>query len=110
VNKVQRATEVKDGLCYLHIMSPCPTGWGVKPDQSIQYARAAVESLYFPLFEYDHGTFTISRPSLRAGKKPRPVSEFIAGQRRFRHLTEEEIQQLQDDVTRKWNLLNKLAS
>lgn len=110
VKKVRRATEIKDGLSYLHIMSPCPTGWGIKPDQSIQYARRAVESLYFPLFEYDHGTYTISRPTLRAAEKPQPVAEFYKGQRRFRHMSEEEIQRIQDDVDRKWSLLKKLAS
>ena len=27
--KLTKAMQVKDGLSYIHIFSPCPTGWGI---------------------------------------------------------------------------------
>jgi pyruvate ferredoxin oxidoreductase beta subunit/phenylglyoxylate dehydrogenase beta subunit len=109
VDKLKKACEVTDGLSYLHILSPCPTGWGTTPELSIEYARKAVETLYFPLYEYSRGTFTISKPTLRAAAKAKPVSEFLAGQRRFRHLCEADALALQEHVDRKWGILRRLA-
>lgn len=108
LNKLEKAKEVKDGLVYLHILSACPTGWGIKPELSVQYARTAVQSRYFLLYEYRHGEFTISAPTKNI-REPKPVDDFIRGQKRFKHLTEEDYKIIQDYVDSRWNLLKKLA-
>ena len=43
VQKIQKGLEAsKRGFAYLHVFSPCPTGWKFAPDQSIEVAKKAV--------------------------------------------------------------------
>lgn len=108
INKLKKAKEVEDGLVYLHILSPCPTGWGSKPELSIKYGRLAVETRYFLLYEYRNGEFTISGPTKNI-REPKPLKEFLAGQKRFKHLTEENIRIMGDYTNSRWEILKKLA-
>ena len=39
------------GARYIHILVPCPLGWGSAPEDTIKIARLAVECGLFPLFE-----------------------------------------------------------
>src|SRR4030043_300090 len=50
VNKISKAMEIK-GPSYLHVLSPCPTGWRHAGDLSVKMGRLAVETGAFPLFE-----------------------------------------------------------
>lgn len=109
VNKLKKALTVKDGLVYLHIFIPCPTGWGFDPSQSIKYARRAIEAKYFLLYEYEQGNFTISGPTKNI-KIAKDIKEFTSGQKRFKHLGEEDLGVIKSDVSRKWQLLQKLAN
>jgi pyruvate ferredoxin oxidoreductase beta subunit len=65
-----------------------------------------VESRYFPLVECDGGRWRITlRP-----KHGVPVSEFLATQGRFGHLSPEEIESIQSHVDERWSLLSDLES
>ncbi|MGE1062150.1 thiamine pyrophosphate-dependent enzyme [Megasphaera paucivorans] len=108
INKVKKAVTIKNGLVYLQILTPCPTRWGFSPEKSIQYARMAVQSRYFLLYEYSNFEFTISAPT-KDIKDPLSVSKFIAGQKRFKHLTEDAVTILQQFCDNKWDVLQKLA-
>ncbi|HYH23316.1 MAG TPA: thiamine pyrophosphate-dependent enzyme [Azospirillum sp.] len=79
--KVTKAMSVR-GARYLHIMVPCPLGWGSASHDTIRLARLAMESGLFPLFEAEHGEVTSSRPIRRKV----PVSEYLRPQKRFAHL------------------------
>ena len=48
--KVERAMEIR-GARYLHVLVPCPLGWGSASDETILIARLAKESGLFPVFE-----------------------------------------------------------
>jgi pyruvate ferredoxin oxidoreductase beta subunit len=90
MNKVKKASLVP-GPAYLHIYSPCPTGWRCGIEESVEMARLAVQSKVFPLFEVIDGQYFLSRKVA----KPKPVSEYFKPQRRFRHLTETEVAKIQ---------------
>ncbi len=93
MNKVKKASLVP-GPAYVHIYSPCPTGWRCAIDDSLQVARLAVESNVFPLYEVIDGKYYLSRkPS-----KPKTVAEYFKPQRRFRHLREDEVAMIQTIV------------
>ena len=79
--KVTKAMGI-DGSRYIHIMVPCPLGWGSAPHDTIRLARLAVESGLFPLFEAEHGEVTRSNKIRRKV----PVEEYLRPQRRFAHL------------------------
>ena len=60
MNKVRKAASTP-GPAYIHIYSPCPTGWRCSPEQSIEVARLAVLSRVFPLYEVVNGKWVLSQ-------------------------------------------------
>lgn len=59
----------------------------------------------FPLYEVVNGKYKISYEP----KKIIAVKEYLSGQGRFRHLTDNEIEQIQEAVTRDYQKLVKLS-
>src|SRR5437763_681078 len=55
--KVERAMSLH-GARYLHILVPCPLGWGSASHDTIRLARLARETGIFPVFEAEHGEVT----------------------------------------------------
>lgn len=104
IRKFRRAKEIK-GTRFIHILAPCPPGWKMPSDLTIKVARMAVETRVFPLYEVENGeTYTLNyRPA-----EPKPVSEYLKMQGRFRHLTEEQIARIQEEVDRNWRKLVRL--
>lgn len=93
MKKVKKAAEA-DGPAYIHLNQPCTTGWGFKPENTIQLGRLAVESGAWGLFEIENGEFKVTyRPQNR-----KPVKEYLSAQKRFRHLTDDQINQIQEFV------------
>jgi pyruvate ferredoxin oxidoreductase beta subunit len=79
--KVERAMSLR-GARYIHILVPCPLGWGTASNETIKIARLAVETGLFPVFEGGHGEVT---GALKIRAK-RPVEEYLRPQKRFAHL------------------------
>jgi pyruvate ferredoxin oxidoreductase beta subunit len=91
--KVKKARAIQ-GPSYIHILSVCPTGWRIPSEQAIRYGRLAVETGFFPLYEVENGKyrFTIDFAELR------PIKDYLQGQGRFRHLTQELVDKIQERV------------
>ena len=70
------------GARYLHILVPCPLGWGHESNLSVRIARLAYLTGLFPVFEAEHGSVT----SVSKIRSQRPVEEYLEPQRRFAHL------------------------
>jgi pyruvate ferredoxin oxidoreductase beta subunit len=100
MNKVKKASLVP-GPAYLHIYSPCPTGWRSGIEDSVGISRLAVESKVFPLYEVIDGVYHLSRQVA----KPKSVSDYFKPQRRFRHLTEAEVAKIQARVDAEYEKL-----
>ena len=70
------------GARYLHILVPCPLGWGAASHDTIRLARLARESGLFPVFEARHGEVTaVTKIRHRV-----PVTDYLRPQKRFAHL------------------------
>jgi pyruvate/2-oxoacid:ferredoxin oxidoreductase beta subunit len=107
VLKLEKAKEaVKHGMAYIHVYTPCPTGWRTPVDSGIELSRWAVETNYFPLWEAEEGKLHFTHHV----DKPKPVKDLIRMQGRFSHLTEEELEQMQQAVDERFALIGKLAS
>ncbi|PKO72158.1 MAG: pyruvate ferredoxin oxidoreductase [Betaproteobacteria bacterium HGW-Betaproteobacteria-14] len=108
--KVSRAMTVR-GARYIHILVPCPLGWGAAPHDTIKLARLAVETGIFPLFEAEHGEVTSSNKI----RHRVPVEEYLRPQKRFAHLfgktpavdTLARIQDMADRNIRKFRLMDE---
>ena len=79
--KVERAMGMR-GARYLHILVPCPLGWGAASQDTIKLARLARETGLFPVFEADAGEVT----AVTKIRRRVPVEEYLRPQKRFAHL------------------------
>jgi pyruvate/2-oxoacid:ferredoxin oxidoreductase beta subunit len=98
IAKFAKAREIK-GTRFLHVFAPCPTGWKLAPELSVKMAREAVTSRVFPLMEI---TENGRRWSVWKDFEPTPVSDYIKAQGRFRHLTDDVIEEIEREVERNW--------
>ncbi len=99
VTKIRKAIEV-EGPAVVHALAPCPLGWRSDPKSTMKLSRLAVQTRYFPLYEYDRGKYTLNIPV----PKPQPVEEFLKLQGRFRHLFKPE---LKGEIERIQSFANK---
>ncbi|TXG80161.1 MAG: pyruvate ferredoxin oxidoreductase [Rhodocyclaceae bacterium] len=106
--KVEKAMSIH-GARYIHILVPCPLGWGTASHETIRIARLARETGLFPVFEAAFGEVTgASKIRHRL-----PVEDYLKPQRRFAHLfaprldveTIARIQQMADRNIRKFGLV-----
>lgn len=97
VRKLQKAVRIR-GSKFIHLLSPCPSGWKSEPAETVKLSRLAVQSKVFPLYEVEDGrryTVTVHPPEV-------PVIEYLRRQGRFNHLTMEQIEQMQVNVDQAW--------
>jgi pyruvate ferredoxin oxidoreductase beta subunit len=93
VNKARKAVDV-DGPAYLHVYSPCPTGWRFATEKAIQISRVGVQTGVYPIYEIENGVFKLTvKPSRR-----KPVVDYLKMQGRFRHLTDKDIEFIQKRI------------
>lgn len=105
VKKIQKAMTIKQGLSYLHIISPCPTGWKFSPELSIEVAKRAVETNFFPLYEVEDGKFKLNVNV----KDPKPVSTLIKMLKKYNHADDAAIQEIQNYVDSRYKILKALC-
>jgi pyruvate ferredoxin oxidoreductase beta subunit len=79
--KVTKAMSMR-GARYLHVLVPCPLGWGSAPAETVTLARLAQRSGLFPVFEAECGDAVSAMPI--RGRVP--VEEYLRPQRRYAHL------------------------
>lgn len=105
IQKVKKAAEI-EGPAYLHILSVCPTGWRSAPELSIKLGRLAAETGVFPIYEIEHGKhkLNIDFPQLR------PLKDYTRLQGRFRHLTDEMLQQIEKRIHQEYEQLREKAN
>ncbi|MGC1120144.1 MAG: 3-methyl-2-oxobutanoate dehydrogenase subunit beta [Candidatus Methanofastidiosia archaeon] len=102
VRKLKKAKEIR-GTRFFHVLATCPTGWRSPPELMLELPRLAVETCVFQLYEIENGVYSINKKP----KQKLPVTEYLKVQGRFRHLTDQQIQYIQDRVDETWELLLK---
>jgi pyruvate ferredoxin oxidoreductase beta subunit len=106
VQKVEKAL-AKDGPSFINVISPCHRGWRYPMEDTIEIARLAVETCFWPLYEFDEGTWSLTYTP----KEKLPLSEFTGRQGRFAHLkaNPELLQSGQEEVDRRWREIQALS-
>lgn len=104
MRKAAKAKSIR-GSRFLHIFASCPTGWRIPSELSVKIARMAVQTNIFPLYEVEDGL----RYTINFMPKGYLVKEYFLLQGRFKHLTEHDLDQIQEMVEDDWGLLLRKA-
>ncbi|MEF2913008.1 MAG: thiamine pyrophosphate-dependent enzyme [Succinivibrio sp.] len=102
MKKVEKAASIR-GTKYIHIIAPCPTGWGIKTEDCVDIAKEVVDCGLWYLAEFENGEYKLNRKI----KEFSDVATYIKKQGRFKHLSDEDIQLIEASRDKKWNYLNK---
>jgi pyruvate ferredoxin oxidoreductase beta subunit len=103
-DKVRKARDI-EGLRYVQMNTPCPSGWGFDPKDSVSLGKMAVDAGIVVLYEIEDGEFRLTGRSAslaKAGKPLAPVSEYVATQNRFRGMDSDAIAAVQAWVDERW--------
>jgi len=106
ITKVEKALS-KKGPSFINVISPCHRGWRYPMEKTIQIARLAVDTCFWPLYEVDEGKWRITYKP----KEKLPLKEFTKLQGRFAHFKRwpELEEAAQEEVDRRWRELEVLA-
>ncbi len=105
LNKLLKAMAVKDSMSYIHILSPCILGWGYAIPASLDVVRAAVETNYFPLWEFERGAYRITH---RVDRRE-PITEYTRLLKKFAHLEKADLEEFQGIVDRRFHHIEALT-
>jgi len=83
-----------DGPAFLNVLSPCPRGWRHDSGETIEIARLAVTTCFWPLYEVENGEWKLSYKP----REKKPVVEWLKRQGRFRHLFQPKFEHLIDEI------------
>jgi len=103
-DKVAKARGIH-GLRYIHMNTPCPSGWGFDPKDTVRLGKLAVDSGLVVLYEVEDSEFRLTGRSAslaKSGKARVPVAEYIATQTRFRGMTAESVEAVQAWTDERW--------
>lgn len=97
----------KKGPAFLNVLAPCPRGWRYETPDLMLICKLAMDTCIWPVYEVEDGVWKLNYKP----KKKLPVEEYLKPQGRFKHLfkkgNESLIEDIQNDVDRKWEELLK---
>ena len=67
--------------------------------------RAAVETNYYPLWEYERGEYRLTHEV----ERPKPVGAYTSLLKKFAHLDEQDLDELQKVVDKRFHLVKALT-
>ncbi len=106
LRKLRRALDTR-GFRFLHILSPCPTGWKSEPAEGIELVRLAVRSGLYPILEIFHGDrieVNVEPDFSRAA-----LAAYFEGQGRFGKV-KLDLDQVAAGIERNWRRLRALEA
>jgi pyruvate ferredoxin oxidoreductase beta subunit len=106
--KFQKARKIK-GPKYIHILAPCPPGWGFDPKDTINIGRLANETGFCPLYEVENGKFHLSKKSKRFldPSNRKPIQKYLEAQNRFNKLSDAQIADYEEYIEKLWTDIQK---
>ncbi|RJQ51000.1 MAG: pyruvate ferredoxin oxidoreductase [Actinobacteria bacterium] len=108
IKKAEKAFEA-DGPAFLNILAPCPRGWRYPSGETIQLAKLAVQTGFWPVYEVENGQLRVTVKV----RERKPLVEFLKAQGRFKHMLKPENEKLlaasQEWVDRQWERIESLA-
>lgn len=98
------------GPAFLNVFAPCPRGWRIPSSMTVEIAKLAVQTGFWPVYEVEDGVW---RQTVKVNNK-KPIEEFLKPQGRFKHLfapgNEALLAEVQADVDRAYEGVLKRCS
>jgi len=88
------------------LLVPCPKGWFTDPKYTVDLSRSALETGLWVSWEYENGEFSLNY-------KPEPrkhVKEYLRAQKRFKHLTDEQVDEIESMTSKEWTYWREMDS
>jgi pyruvate ferredoxin oxidoreductase beta subunit len=99
-----------EGPAFINVFAPCPRGWRIPHDSTIEIAKLAVSTAFWPLFEVVDGEWKYTKRSVTRENR-KPIEEFLRPQGRFKHVfkegNEELLASIQAEVDRNFDYVLK---
>lgn len=96
-----------EGPAFINVFAPCPRGWRIPFDKTVEIAKLAVQTGFWPLYEVEDGVW---RQTVKVVNR-KPIEEFLKPQGRFKHVfapgNEHLLEEIQAEVDRKWEQLQQ---
>ncbi|MBR4223533.1 MAG: pyruvate synthase subunit beta [Oscillospiraceae bacterium] len=102
IDKVEKASKIR-GTKFIHVIAPCPTGWGIPVSDTIEVAREMADCGLWYLAEYENGKFTLDRDP----GEFKSAEAHLRRQGRFKHLTDEDIDLIIKSRDEKWEKIRR---
>ncbi len=106
--KLGKAIEAaKKGMAYIHVFSPCPTGWRFLPSKMIEVSRKAVETNMVPLWEYinEEGLIHFTYPV----DNPLPLESYLSLVGKYDHLDKDQTAHIQETINKQVEILKSFT-
>lgn len=100
--KVEKASHIR-GTKFIHVLAPCPTGWGSPVDATVELAREAVDCGLWRLAECEDGVVTVNRDPRKKTGEFASVEHYLKSQRRFKHMSDEDIRLVEAHRDAQWS-------
>jgi len=106
--KLARAiAAAKHGFAYLHVYSPCTSGWRFPAQNNIEVARKAVQTGFVTLWEFDpEAGLRFTHPV----DKLLPVKSYLEAVDKYRHLDSGQVAHIQEHIGKDIAFLRGLAA
>jgi phenylglyoxylate dehydrogenase beta subunit len=93
-------------MAYLHVYSPCPSGWRFAAEETIEVCRKAVETNFVALWEYDGAAgLRFTHPV----DDPLPVEDYLKLVGKYGHLDADQTEHIRTKVGDQITLLSNFS-
>jgi len=94
-----------EGPAFLNVLSPCHRGWRFNMKDTVEIAKLAVQTNFWPLYEVENGVWKLNYKH----KERKPIREWMEAQGRYKHLLRPEnehiIKEIQEEIDKNWEKL-----
>ena len=111
IKKIEKAASIK-GTKFIHVIAPCPTGWGYDVSETMNVAREVVDCGLWYLSEFE-GSQVCGKPmgNFKVTYSPRKldnesVGHYLRSQKRFSGIEDEDINAVAKMRDDKWEFID----
>ena len=100
MEKIKKGLRIS-GTAFVSVLTPCPTAWLFKPDQTVHLGYLSVNTGFYPLFEVESGKLRLTKRI----SPLHPLIEYIKVQQRYITFPPDQLPLIQEEVKEEYERL-----